>query len=112
MKVVYIAHRFSDETPEAMAKNREAAKQWVVWAWHQAVAPVAPWLVLTEMVEETPETRRRGMASNEAVISRCDELWLCGPRTSLGMHEEAGLALCYGVPVVDYTGSELPPEGT
>lgn len=111
MKVVYIAHPLTAVPASEMGVNRHFARQWMAWAWRQGVVPVAPWIPLTEAVPETPETRRMGMQSNDAVIARCDELWLCGRRISGGMDEEARMAMRHGVPVVDYTGSELPPEG-
>lgn len=110
MKVVYIAHPFSDENPHMMTLNRARAKAWMAWALRQGVAPIAPWIPLTEMIPETPETRRAGLEANKAAIARSDELWLCGPRTQPGMAEERDFAHEVSVTVVDYTGDDLPPE--
>lgn len=109
MKVVYIAHPFSDENPHMMSLNRARAKVWMAWALRQGVCPIAPWIPLTEVIPETPVTRRLGLKANEAAIARCDEIYLCGLCVTPGMEEELDFAESVGVTVVDYTGSELPP---
>lgn len=98
-KVVYIAHAFGGD-PE----NLERAIHWVGWAAMEGVAPVATWITLCDLWPDSYEHRAAGMACNLAVIERCDELWLTGPRMSPGMTTEQAHAFDQRVPVVDLVG--------
>jgi hypothetical protein len=49
-----------------------------------------------------------------AVLERCDEVWMVGPRVSKGMTGEAMHALNSGLRVLEFTyaeSDEPPPEG-
>jgi hypothetical protein len=95
MRVVYIAAPLGDgvDRPE----NIRRASKWVVWCADQGHAPVATWVTLAG---EWPETRRdEGLAIDLALIGRCDEVWLCGPRVSKGMHVESDHARRIGKPI-------------
>jgi hypothetical protein len=95
MKVVYIAHPLGDG-PDRDENMRRGAK-WVAWAADQGMAPVCTWIVLAS---QWPETKRdEGLAVDCALIDRCDEVWLVGPRVSKGMHVEAEHAKKVGKPV-------------
>lgn len=107
MKVVYIAHAYADD-PRA---NHDRAMAWLLWAASRGdVAPVATWLQLTSAWPEDDASRDRGMAINRKLISRCDELWLCGRHISRGMDDEVEFARASGVDVVSLLNhSGWPP---
>ncbi len=107
-KLVYIAHPLNAPTSEGIEQNRRNAAQWVAWAAEQGVAPVATWITLSGVWNES--RRAEGLEVDFAVVRRCDEVWLVGPRISEGMALEANRAREHGIPVVDLTGRELPPH--
>jgi hypothetical protein len=59
-------------------------------------------LLHAEVFSETEENRVLGLRRNYAVIEKCDELWLVGPRVSSGMRAEADYAERCGVSVFNY----------
>jgi len=107
-KIVYIAHCLGDGPDRAA--NCARASKWVAWAADQGVAPVCTWIVLAGQWSE--QRREEGLAIDCALIGRCDEVWLCGPRVSPGMNVEASHAKKVGVPVyvlVDPSYVDGPP---
>jgi hypothetical protein len=110
MKVVYVAHPLGSG-PDREA-NRQKATRWVKWVAESGHAPIADWILLSGVWEETPETRVRGLAIDVALVARCDEVWLVGGRVSPGMSVEADAARRAGILVIDKTdlGPE-PPRG-
>ena len=94
-KLVYIACPLGDGA-EREANLVRAAK-WVAWAADQNTAPVCTWIVLAS--QWTEARREEGLAIDCTLIERCDEIWLCGPRVSPGMHVEATYAKKRGIPV-------------
>jgi hypothetical protein len=106
MKVVYIAHPLGNSLDREA--NRARAKRWVAWAAGQGVAPVADWIILSEVWTEG--RRDEGLAIDVVLVRRCDELWLVGGRVSTGMGVEADAARAEGVVVRDLTalGNEPP----
>jgi hypothetical protein len=110
-RVIYIAHPLGDG-PERVLNIGRASK-WVAWAANQGVAPVCTWVVLASQWDE--KRREEGLAIDCRLIDVCDEVWLCGPRISPGMHVEASHAAKDGVPthvLVDPAFTEGPPLGT
>jgi hypothetical protein len=111
MKVVYIAH------PLGGGADRDAnianAARWVVWAADRGVAPVADWLIIAGGWDESK--RARGLQIDEALINRCDEVWLCGVRVSAAMAHEAAYARLRNIPVHNLTeevgGAPFPERG-
>lgn len=86
--LVYIAHPLGAGPDRD--ENLRKATWWCAWAADQGVIPCAPWIAIAT---HWPETRRdEGLAIDLATISRCDEVWLCGPRVSPGMLIEASFA--------------------
>lgn len=95
---MYIAHPLGDGPDRA--ENIARAARWFAWAaMHPGVIPVAPWIILASVWDETPELRARGMLIDKQLIARCDEVWLCGPRISPGMRAEADHAAACGLDV-------------
>lgn len=109
MKVIYMAHPLSGD----IAGNLERAKAWLRWIEeHHNVAVVASWITECEVWDDNnPDHRAAGLARDLAVLVRCDELWLVGPRISSGMRAEAEVAIGRGIPVIDMTvdGMVEPP---
>jgi hypothetical protein len=112
MEQVYIAHPLNAPTRQEILENLRRASFWTAWAARRGVAPVAPYIALASVWEETPENRALGIAIDKAVIRRCGALWLTGGRISTGMHVEADYARLIGIPIVDLTslGSWPPTE--
>lgn len=105
-KVVYFAHPLRGATPEATEQNRRRASVLVAKAaafWK--VSPSCAWIVMAEHWTEE-EGRELGLKLDCAAISKCDELWLCGPDKALseGMQIEHDHALACGITVVDKRG--------
>jgi hypothetical protein len=102
MKVVYIAHPLGRD--DDREKNRNNAMQWCAYlALKYKIAPVADWIVLSGVWDETPFLRKTGLEIDYALINRCDELWMVGGRITEGMKLEAEYAEIVGVKVKDMT---------
>lgn len=89
--IVYFAAPLRGATPEETAANRDAASVLVASASKlYPIAPVCSWIVLSSRWSEE-EGRKLGLEIDCALIERCDELWLCGPKRPLseGMKIEA-----------------------
>jgi hypothetical protein len=95
VKVVYIAHPLSGD----WAGNTAAARTFCEAAARSGYAPVAPYLTLDGLLVE-PDDRDLGLEIDLAMIARCDEMWLCGPRESIGMAIERREAERLGLPVL------------
>lgn len=109
MRLVYIAHPYGGDP-----SNLQAAREWVRWAFGAGkdVCPIAPWIVTCEILDDAnPSDRRRGMETNMETVLKVNQVWLCGPRVSSGMLQEARVAFGKGIPVLDFTGYDAPPDG-
>ena len=108
MIAAYLAHPLNAPTPEGIEENRRRAMQWAKWPWSQGFAVECSWVVMTGVLDETPENRELGLRSDCEQVKRQDVMVLCGPRVSSGMLREAGAAKI----IVDFTylGLELPPN--
>jgi hypothetical protein len=111
MKIVYMAHPVSGD----VEANLKRAKKWIKWieANHSNVAVVANWIIECEIWDDDdPAQRAAGLRRDLAIIKRCDELWMVGPRVSSGMAQERDQALQFGLRVRDLTRLELlePPD--
>lgn len=104
----YIAHPLGSG-PDREANRRRAAL-WVAWAALEGANPVATWITLSGVWEESPALREKGLKLDCALVECCTEIWLCGGRISPGMAIEAEHAKKRGVEVVDFTYlGEWPP---
>jgi len=77
MRVIYMAHPVSGDLPGNLAK----AKRWVraIEETCPDVAVVASWITECEVWDDAnPEERAARLRRDCAVVSRCDEFWLCG----------------------------------
>lgn len=111
-QLVYIAHpvRPRPDTLETEKLNLQYAESWVRWAIVDCgVLAVAPYLGLCRALNDGDTSERiMGVAVSLRVLRKCDELWLCGPRISEGMRQEAELAEEAGVQIVDLERRRLP----
>lgn len=110
--LVYIAHpvRPQEGTLEDRRLNLQYAESWLRWAnLHCGVLAVAPYLSLCRALDDGDTSERAvGVAVSLRVLRHCDEMWLCGPRVSHGIREEAKLARDEGLLIVDLTGRRMP----
>lgn len=106
MRLVYIAHPLRGD----WARNIAAAKAYSAHALLLGYGPMAPYIVVDGVLDDSVEEQRRaGLAFDLAVIARCDEVWLCGPRISEGMRIEEAEAVRLGIPVrrMHFDGPDL-----
>jgi hypothetical protein len=105
-RVVYLCHPLNAPTREGIEANRKEAARWAAFlATYFDVAPECSWIVLTGELEETPENRARGLECDLALVERCRELVMVGPRVSHGMRLEAThMVTEVGGAVYDLTG--------
>ena len=105
ISVVYLAHPVSGDVTGNLAEAR-------LWVRHLEennpnIAIVASWITECEVWDDAkPEERAAGLRRDMAVLAKCDELWLVGPRISEGMQMEKTFAEAKGIPVTDLTGCE------
>lgn len=105
---VYIAHPVNAPDEDGRRSNIGRAKVWFAWAAELGFIPVAPWIPLCEVWDES--RREEGLKVDFAAIARCDHLWLCGGRVSPGMELERAEADRLGITVHDLTKyGALPP---
>jgi len=110
VKVIYMAHPVSGDVDN----NLKRARLWVRWIeeTHRGVAVVASWITECEVWDDAdPKQRAAGLERDKAVLERCDELWLVGPRISNGMAIERAHAEEKGLRIRDLTtlGHVFPP---
>lgn len=105
MKLVYIASPFAGD----MEQNIEAARSYCLEAIERGVTPVAPHLIYTQFLDDgDPAQRNTGMRAGLELLSRCDELWVCGPEISTGMQREIQFAKGLGIPIRQLERVQLP----
>lgn len=127
-KLIYVAHPLTplpEEVAEHAAQKRmilqdayvtlrrmnlERAARWVAWIAEFGHVPVATWITLASVWDESK--RDAGLANDFELLARCDEMWLVGGRISRGMDEERKAASDAQVPWHDFTnlGVEPPTE--
>ena len=96
MKLVYIASPFAGDVEQ----NIENARGYCLEAMERGVTPVAPHLIYPQFLSDSdPAQRNMGMQAGLELLSRCDELWVCGPEISAGMRKEIQFAKGLGIPI-------------
>lgn len=109
--VAYVAHPIGQE-PERAA-NLARARRWLRWliSVHPEIAFAVPWLPYTDVLDETPDNRERGIRDDIAMLQRCDLVVLVGGTISTGMAMEVQIAQSIGMNFIDYLhlGAEPPP---
>lgn len=104
-KVVYVAHPIAGDVDQ----NVRAIYEYCKTMYAEGVIPLAPYLFFLD--ESTPLAREKGMSANKQFFVRkmIDEVWLCGPRISSGMHQEIVWGLENNIPIRCYSLT-LEPE--
>lgn len=108
--VAYVAHPIG--RPPEREGNLARARRWLRWliGEHQEMALCMPWLPYTDVLEETPHNRSRGIRDDLVVLQRCDLIILVGGSISHGMEIELRLATKRGMGIIDHLhlGAEPP----
>jgi hypothetical protein len=105
MKLVFIAHPVRGD----VAGNLEKVKQLVRKAslYYSEITPIAPYYLYCNALDDNDEHEREfGMIQSRFVLTKCDELWLCGDRISKGMKEEIKTAKEYNIPIINMIKTE------
>lgn len=96
LKLVYIASPYAGD----VENNVEAAKEYCLAAMEEGVTPVAPHLLYPQFLDDSdPAQRSLGTHAGLELLTRCDELWVCGPEISPGMSREIQFAEAMGLPI-------------
>lgn len=85
--VVYICSKFRGD----IGANTEMARRYCRYAIRQGAVPIAPHLMLPQFMDEESE-RELALEADLLILSRCDEIWICGEEMSAGMAAEAAFA--------------------
>ncbi len=102
--MVYIASPLSGDVEQNLEFARKACR----YAIEQDVAPFAPHLLYTQMLDDSsPAERQLGVEMGNQMLALCDELWLCGDRLSAGMADEKALAEQLGIPVHQINAEDI-----
>ena len=75
-QVVYICSRYRGDREN----NIRAARRYCRMAVERGCVPIAPHLLLPQFMEEETE-REAAMEADLVLLSRCDEIWVCGSDT-------------------------------
>lgn len=89
-----------------VAANTEAARRYARFAAEQGRAPIAVTLMLPQFINEATE-RELALCIGEAVLRRCDEVWVCGDHISEGMRSEIGLAERIGLEIMYFKEADI-----
>ena len=85
--VVHICSKYRGD----IEANTKKAKQYCRYALDQGCVPIAPHLMLPQFMDEESE-RELAMEADLQILSRCDEIWICGDEMSAGMAAEVAFA--------------------
>lgn len=106
-KVIYIASPYAGE----IEKNVQFAKDSCHYAMEQGHTPVAVHLLYTQFLQDhIPNERTAGLRMGHHVLSKCDELWICGNRISNGMAAEIEKAKELGIPIKEVSEAQIQGE--
>jgi hypothetical protein len=107
MKLICVASPYAGD----MKKNIAFAKQACRYVMEQGHAFFAPHLLYPQLLDDAnPQERQAGIDMGLAILSRCDELWVCGDRISPGMVQEIEQAKRLGIPI-QYISTEQIQRG-
>jgi hypothetical protein len=112
--VIFMAHQLRADSQEGMQHNIHNAKAWYqFFIRNYDVAIIADWILSCETLDDTVvEDRLRGRRSNAVLLTRSDELWICGGDISSGMRHEMLTMHALGRPIRQFIdlGFEPPAE--
>lgn len=104
-KVVFIAHAYRGD-PKA---NLRDVERYIRYAVEQGQHPCCSWYAMVHALDDSDDTvRARGLATNFEIMSRCDELWVCGEEISSGVEAEIDRANALRIPIT-YIDLDIPP---
>ena len=105
--MIYIASPYSGD----VVQNIGFAKQACQYCIEQGHTPLAPHLLYTQMLDDSnPAERETGLELGRHILERCDEMWVCGDRISLGMRAEIAEASRLGIPIRQITAELISGE--
>lgn len=104
-KVVFIAHPLRGDEE----KNLKNVERYIRFAIAQKnIHPCCPWYAMVKALDDRNDRHRlRGLQANFAILARCDELWVCGPKITEGVKEEIEVAQTWRIPIVYVKGLEV-----
>jgi len=95
-KLVYIASPYAGDVGANTAFAIDACRYCIA----QGHTPIAVHLLYTQMLDDSDLAQREiGLKLGYQVLSRCDEVWVCGNRISPGMAMEIAEAERLSIPV-------------
>lgn len=97
MKIVYICSPLRGD----VEANIRMANAYCAYAAAEGVVPLAPHAIFTAYLDDSnPKERQQGFKMGIELLSRCDELWVCGSKLTEGMQAEIIMARRLGIPVI------------
>lgn len=83
--LVYICSPYSGN----ITANVQAAREYCLIAVEKGCIPIAPHLLYPQFLNDNdPAERNLGLSFGNALMDKCDELWVCGNKMSPGMEQE------------------------
>lgn len=83
--IVYICSPFARD----LEKNVVAARTYSRFAVEQGYIPIAPHLLFPQFLDDSdPKERELGLFFENAIMSKCSEVWVFGSHISSGMEAE------------------------
>lgn len=104
MKLVYICSPFAGDIENNLWFARAACR----YAADQGCAPLAVHLLYPQILNDAdPVEREAGIQMGLRVLASCDELWICGERTSQGMSCEIAEAQQLSIPIRNISTEQI-----
>lgn len=98
-KWVYIASPYRGNRK----RNLRLAAKYTRMAIQQGLVPITPHLFYASVLDDNIEQERaQGMLAGQAMLLRCDEVWVFGSPTE-GMRAEIDVATQHGIVICHYT---------
>jgi len=89
-------------------ENIKAAEDICRFIMKKGYTPFAPHLLYTRFTDDDrPDQRKAGIRCGLEMLSRCDEMWVCGKKFSEGMIMEINAARRFGINI-RYFMNRLP----
>lgn len=96
MKLIYVASPYTGDVETNMEYAKEACRT----VMESGNAFFAPHLLYPSVLDDAvPAERQLGIDMGLTMLSKCDELWVFGPRISAGMQAEMEEADRLGIPI-------------
>jgi hypothetical protein len=99
--MVYICSPYAGD----IEGNTQKAKRYCRMAADHDCIPIAPHLYFPQFMSEETE-RDEALYNGLILLSKCDEIWICGERISAGMQLEMKQAACWHKKICYIKGEE------